>query len=174
MSAPAPWAEPGLAGAGETAWPYVRASDLAVVPREERQVAVAEVSEVEDGKFAQFWAALNTALGSEGDLVVTCLPARRSWLELRVTFEELASQWRQETAMEALPSRKAMNFSYQSIIGMGPDALPFILASLADEVDDWFWALTAITRRNVAAGTTTMKDAAAAWLEWGKAERYVV
>jgi hypothetical protein len=171
MSAPAPWAEPGLVSATEAVWHYVPAHERSVVLKEKRPVT--DASKAEGGGFAQFWAAVNAAFSSEGELVVTRLPPRRTWLELRVIFEELASKWRHETAMEALPSRKAMNFSYQSIIGMGPDALPFILESLAAEVDDWFWALTAITRKNVAAGTSTTKDAVAAWLEWGKAERYV-
>jgi hypothetical protein len=112
-------------------------------------------------------------LGSEVNLIVTHLPRRRSWQELRATFEDLAIRWREETAMEALPSRKAMNFSYQCIIGMGPDVIPFILESMADEIDDWYWALTAIARRNVAAGTQSMSEAANAWLAWGRAESYI-
>jgi hypothetical protein len=66
-----------------------------------------------------------------------------------------------------------MHFAYQSIIGMGPDALPFILQSLTAGADDWYWALTAITRKNVAAGTKTTDDATRAWIEWGKREGYV-
>ena len=171
MSTPALWAEPNLPAVSENGWQYKPQPDKQIVLHEPMPTAVAEPAKQMD---AQFWAAVNNALSSEGGLVVTQLPRRRSWLELRTTFEELASRWRHETAMEALPSRKAMNFSYQSIIGMGPDALPFILGSLSEELDDWYWALTAITRCNVAAGTKTMSDATAAWLEWGKAERYVV
>lgn len=117
------------------------------------------------------WSLLRASLGAEG-AIVTVLP-RQAADELRATFDYLAAKWHAETAMESLQGRKAMNFAYQCIIGMGQDAVPLILESLSAEVDDWFWALTAIARENIAAGTHTMAEAADAWLQWGKANKYV-
>lgn len=135
-------------------------------------VAVAERRPDEDVVVPGAWAVLHPY--SERGLVVTRLPRRRHTdEELRETFDYLVAKWKSETEMEALASRKATNFAYQCIIGMGEDAVPLILESLAGELDDWFWALTAITRENVAEGTNTLAEAADAWIQWGKAERYV-
>jgi hypothetical protein len=87
---------------------------------------------------------------------------------LRVVFDELAAEWRRETKGESFAHRRAMHFAYQEIIGLGPDAVPLILESLAAEVDDWFWALVAITRHDVAEGVSNANAAAARWLEWGE------
>jgi hypothetical protein len=94
-------------------------------------------------------------------------------LALRERFERLAAQWRTETLMEPQLNRRAMHWSYQQIIGMGPPALPLILAELRSEVDDWFWALIAIAGMDVAEGRETMSGAAEAWLDWGRREGYV-
>ena len=65
--------------------------------------------------------------------------------------------------------------SYQRIIGMGADALPFILGRLDEEPDHWFWALEAITgvnpvpeeeQGNIARMTER-------WLDWAKEEAII-
>jgi hypothetical protein len=63
--------------------------------------------------------------------------------------------------------------AYQSIIGMGELAVPFILVQLESERDDpdqWFWALKAITGADpVDAGDRgNYANMARAWLQWGK------
>lgn len=87
-------------------------------------------------------------------------------------FQALAERWRAETEFASSPSSMFMNPAYQEIIGMGRDALPFILKDLAETRSHWFWALRAITgvdpvearyRGNVG----RMADQ---WLEWGHAE----
>jgi len=90
---------------------------------------------------------------------------------LRVVFNELVTEWRSETKSESFPHRKAMHFAYQQIIGLGPNALPLILESLETDGGDWFWALIAITRIDVAEGISDVRDAAFRWLEWGRATR---
>jgi len=87
---------------------------------------------------------------------------------LRVVFDELAQQWREETKGSPLPARRETHFAYQQIIGMGEAAVPMILESLADEIDDWFWALVAITRFDVAEGVSDVDEAADRWLKWGR------
>jgi hypothetical protein len=63
-----------------------------------------------------------------------------------------------------------MLWPYQQIIGMGPGAVPLILAELSQETDHWFWALEAISSENPvppeAAGD--VEKAAEAWLDWGR------
>jgi hypothetical protein len=87
---------------------------------------------------------------------------------LEVVFDELKQEWLHETRGESFPHRKAMHFAYQEIIGLGPDAVPLILRSLEGAANDWFWALIAITRVDVAEGVADTRLAADRWLEWGK------
>jgi len=71
---------------------------------------------------------------------------------------------------------------YQQIIGMGKDALPFILAELKEEADDpdqWFWALSIIAEANdlipPQIGANVQGDyqaMAQVWLEWGGQQGY--
>jgi hypothetical protein len=158
------------AGAEVPQWrPVVRETQ----PMVNREPVKAGAMELDADRTTALWHLLRISVGTEGGTVVTMLSHRQSDAELRATFEYLSTKWREETAMEALQVRKAMNFAYQCIIGMGKDAVPFILESLSEEIDDWFWALTAIARENIADGTRTMAEAAQAWVEWGKAERYL-
>jgi hypothetical protein len=112
------------------------------------------------------WLRWHYTLTGEGGSV-----ERRSWegIDIRRVFNELAEEWRRETALESFVTRKVMHFSYQSIIGLGPAVVPLLLESLAREPRDWFWALAAIAREDAAEGTETFEDAAMAWLEWGGA-----
>jgi hypothetical protein len=67
--------------------------------------------------------------------------------------------------------------AYQSIIGIGPAAIPLILSQLeseGEEPDHWFWALRALT----SADPVKEEDRgdivrmATAWIEWGRAQGY--
>lgn len=65
-----------------------------------------------------------------------------------------------------------MDPAYQSIIGMGPDALPFLLEELRENSGHWFWALKAISGVDPVAprdrgSVSRMKKA---WLDWGLAK----
>jgi hypothetical protein len=89
--------------------------------------------------------------------------------ELGREFEALANQWRRETGLLSIAMQKAMHPAYQKIIGMGRDALPLIFAEMKTRGGDWIWALEMIVRNeNPAAGKTKFKDAAEAWLNWGR------
>src|SRR2546425_366966 len=69
------------------------------------------------------------------------LPVSR--LSLAERFEALVMWWRAEVAWMSSPTEMAMHPAYQRIIGLGPQAVPLILAELKSEADHWFWALTA-------------------------------
>jgi hypothetical protein len=90
----------------------------------------------------------------------------------RDKFNRLASQWYRETGMLSFIDRRAAHKSYQQIIGMGKDALPFIFREMENNKGDWFWALNAILpEEHPAAGETNFKKAVKLWLNWAKEER---
>jgi hypothetical protein len=60
---------------------------------------------------------------------------------------------------------------YQQIIGMGRDALPFILKELKQTRGHWLWALFAITGEYHAPDGSTFDEAVDAWLDWGRKQR---
>ncbi len=87
---------------------------------------------------------------------------------LEVLFARLADRWEVDTAFESIVTWKAMDPSYQRIIGMGPPVVPLILARLQQKPRHWFWALTAITGEDPAFGQTSIAGASEAWLSWGR------
>jgi hypothetical protein len=162
--------------------PWIQQSKLALHRDEGNTQAVIESArdylpsllvEVGASPPTPMWIAVRFALSDEGGVVETRRSFHWQSIDMRRKFDELATKWRSETALEAFASRRAMNFAYQCIIGMGPPALPLILESLADEPHDWFWALAAIAGEDVAEGVDSMEDAAAAWLRWGNTEGYL-
>jgi hypothetical protein len=68
-------------------------------------------------------------------------------------FKDLAAQWQQQrNPLSSNAWDNVLNPGYQRIIGMGTDAVPFILRKLQDELkkgepDDWFIALWAMESR---------------------------
>lgn len=88
--------------------------------------------------------------------------------ELSKKFHELKEEWQKETACISSPTEIYMHDAYQQIIGLGPQAVPLILAEIRDEAGFWHWALHAMTRANPIpddfdGGT---QEIAELWLEW--------
>ena len=85
-------------------------------------------------------------------------------------FQRLATEWKEKSRHMSNAAQMAILTPYQKIIGMGKEALPFILDELKREPDQWFWALEVITDQNPvpaeAAGKVRLM--AQAWIEWGK------
>jgi hypothetical protein len=92
-------------------------------------------------------------------------------------FKRLVKEWQEQRGAMSSITEAVLCPAYQSIIGMGADAVRFIFAQLLDEGDEpdqWFWALKAIT------GADPVKDEdrgdfvkmGASWLEWAKNEGY--
>lgn len=139
--------------------------DVTDTPKATLDIYTRELAlEVGVGAEQSMWLKWHYTLTDEGGSV-----ERRSWdgIDIRRIFNELAEEWRRETALESFVTRKVMHFSYQSIIGLGPAVVPLLLESLAQEPRDWFWALAAIARGDAAEGADNFEDAARAWLEWG-------
>jgi hypothetical protein len=89
-------------------------------------------------------------------------------------FNQLAQQWKAETALLSDLSKKSIHPAYQSIIGMGQDALPLLLRELERHPSHWFWALRAITGANPVKPDNRgrIKRMAQDWLEWGRDHGY--
>src|SRR5437868_470512 len=89
-------------------------------------------------------------------------------------FRELASRWRKDTAFLSSTSEIATHPSYQQIIGMGKEALPFIFAALREQPEHWFWALRAITGEDPVppASRGDLRQMTAVWLKWASEHQY--
>jgi hypothetical protein len=107
-------------------------------------------------------------------------PVAAEFLRLRELFEKLASQWRKErNPLSSNAWNNVLNPAYVRIIGMGWDAVPFILRELQHELeigepDDWFVALWAITHETTVSieSRGNVKEMAKAWIEWGSRQGY--
>lgn len=102
-------------------------------------------------------------------------PASRQVEGIHEKFKRLVDRWRKETVFQSSAHQMATHPSYQEVIGMGKDAIPFLLQELERNPDHWFWALRSITgidpvpqedRGNVRAMTD-------AWLEWGRLQGHI-
>ena len=78
-------------------------------------------------------------------------------------------QSRKDTAHVSNIGKKALHPAYQEVIGMGKPVVPLLLAELRRELDDWFWALHAITGAQPMPSECrgNLKKMADAWLKWG-------
>lgn len=87
-------------------------------------------------------------------------------------FEMLARKWREECAHLSAVREMVLHPAYQQIIGMGKDAIPFLLRELERQPDHWFWALWAITQENPVRPEHQgrVRKMAQDWLEWAKQE----
>jgi hypothetical protein len=89
-------------------------------------------------------------------------------------FIRLRDEWKAQRGHEPSTMKTVLLPAYQKIIGMGPDAVPLLLGELATCVDNWFWALMAITEEDpVPESARGDGDAMArAWLKWGEERGY--
>lgn len=101
------------------------------------------------------------------------IAAQETWLR----FQSLVDTWRRERGATSSITQSVMSAAYQSIVGMGEVAVPFLLSTLASEGDDpdqWFWALKAITGADPVpeADRGNYAAMARAWLSWGRIHGY--
>ena len=94
---------------------------------------------------------------------------------LAALFHQLTDQWQEETRYLSSPTAISTHPAYQRIIGLGPQVIPQILAELAREPRQWFWALRALTGENPVAGDDQgrVQAMADAWLTWGRENGWV-
>jgi len=96
---------------------------------------------------------------------------------VEVEFHRLADRWRVERMQSPTSDlrRILMLPSYLQIITLGKSAIPSILAEFQARPHHWWLALEAISRENpVSPASKGNLDAIReAWLEWGRANRYI-
>lgn len=126
---------------------------------------------------------------SSTQICTTALPASGGFetivgadIAALVKFRDLSLEWKRQRGATSSITAMSMLRPYQQIIGMGPDALPLILAELkgeADDPDQWFWALSIIAEANNLTppliGAHIQGDyqaLAQVWLEWGEHQGY--
>ena len=93
----------------------------------------------------------------------------------RQRFTELADQWEIETVFLSSSGQASKHPAYQEIIGMGKQAVPWILERMQAERGHWDLALGNITGANPVKRSDWGNIAAiqASWLEWGEANGYI-
>ncbi len=103
------------------------------------------------------------------------MPKRQTKKSVERYFAVLAEQWYLDTLHSSAYLDKVLHPAYQRIIGLGKDAIPFILNELKDEPSEWFWALRALTGEDptTSAMAGNRVETAKAWLNWGKENGYI-
>ncbi len=91
-------------------------------------------------------------------------------------FDQLTLEWREGTMLLSSLSDIVAHPSYQRIIGMGQDALPYILDELRRAPDHWHWALVSITGENPvhAESSGDLEKMRQAWLGWASSKSDVL
>jgi hypothetical protein len=92
----------------------------------------------------------------------------------RWEFLRLAEAWRTECGTSSNMVKIHLQPSYQRIIGLGPEVLPFIFAEMKCRPDFWFWALRAITGENPvpAEHAGDLQRMTQDWLDWAEKKGY--
>ncbi len=90
--------------------------------------------------------------------------------ELRHEFNRLARKWLEETRYVSSVSDIILHPAYMRIIGMGRQAVPWILDRLTESSELWFWALSYMTgedpvTEDLRGNVQAMRQA---WLDWGR------
>jgi hypothetical protein len=85
-------------------------------------------------------------------------------------FIRLRNEWKAQRGHESSTFKVLMLPGYQKIIGMGSDAVPFLLRELETNLDNWFWALMAITENDPVPEEARGdgEAMAQAWLNWAR------
>lgn len=120
--------------------------------------------------FPQGSSALGMAINAPG--IFFPGPSKQ---ELEAKFRRLADQWKLDTAYSSSTTERFLHPAHLQIIGMGSDALPFILCELRDHGGHWGLALSSITGENPVPAEHYGKGrlVAAAWVEWGRANKHL-
>jgi hypothetical protein len=108
----------------------------------------------------------------EADVGAVSTTTNQASLEMK--FLRLRDEWKTQRGHEPSTMKAVLLPAYQTIIGIGPAAIPFLLRELETNVDNWFWALMAITEEDPVKESIRGdgKAMAQAWLKWGKDHGY--
>ena len=114
-------------------------------------------------------ADLDTAAVRSG-----CLPEEGHHSGLEERFRELVRQWKDATEFMSSSTEMVLHPAYQQIIGMGPSALPLLIAELRRDPDHWFAALKSISGDDPVPAEDRGKvpRMVQAWVAWGEKRGY--
>lgn len=103
------------------------------------------------------------------------IPAMPPSSSLEERFREQADKWDRETAYLSSTPKMILHDSYQKIMAMGPDVVPFLLRDLQQYRRSWFWALRHLTNANPVPPEDqgNLDKMIAAWVAWGRRERHI-
>lgn len=112
-------------------------------------------------------------IDKEQDNWVIRIPTQMSINEklfLEIKFLMLAQKWYEETRFFSFAQDREKNESYQAILAMGKEILPFILKEMQNKGVLWFSALRAISGENPMkpehkGNTEKIKQD---WIAWGQ------
>ena len=121
---------------------------------------------------------LNDQLLDAVERLTTILSAAtvpRATGELHREFRALAVQWREETFGQSLAAPGILHPAYLRIIGMGEQAIPWILEELEERGGQWYVALQSITGEDPVAKEDRGQRPRmrAAWQEWGRTNGWI-
>ena len=90
-------------------------------------------------------------------------------------FQRLMESWKAGIGPTSSVTQMALQPAYQQIIGMGKEAIPFILRELEKAPEHWFWALKAITGIDPVSEVSrgNIEEMTRAWLAWGQKEGHI-
>jgi hypothetical protein len=110
-----------------------------------------------------------TGLAPESDAIDE-LNGKARAAQIEKKFIRLRDEWKTQRGHESSTMKSVLLPAYQKIIGMGPVVVPFLLAELKSNLDNWFWALMAITEADPVQESIRGdgEAMAQAWLKWGK------
>jgi hypothetical protein len=94
--------------------------------------------------------------------------------DLKDEFRKLVAEWKASRGPTSSAMKMAAHPAYKKIIGLGRDVVPLLLAELEREPDHWFVALYTLTGAEPVPEQSRgrLKEMAAAWVAWGKANGF--
>ena len=127
---------------------------------------------------SQFEDSTDSFFGKTGDAAEVVPEKRFRMVGPNFEAEEASSlereflkhvrRWRTDTVFLSSTTQIYFHPSYQRIIGLGKQVLPYLFRQWAQRDDDWFWALKCITGSDPVPRASWGDYAAAkkAWLRW--------
>ena len=94
--------------------------------------------------------------------------------ELAALFRNLADQWHRDTLVLSSLQAKTLHPAYLRIVGLGLQALPFILKELQVRPAQWFVALNSIAGTDPVGPNDDFPTAIRKWMRWGVDHGYIV
>lgn len=100
---------------------------------------------------------------------------RKATALVAALFADCLSKWSADTQYTSSATDLVLHPSYQRIIGLGPDVLPFIFRELEKDGAHWYSALTSLTGANPVPSEDRgrVKKMKEAWLAWAACNGYM-